>query len=123
MYLYLEGVVQDVDTIRYATKEAMEARGVAVFPEHEIIKINPKEHKVRVKDVKTGQEKEESYDKLILSVGSVPFVLDVPGKDLENVVLFGGRQSAEDLRYKTVDPSIKNVVVVGRRKAWSSSHE
>lgn len=113
MYLYLEGIVKDVDTIRYATKEGMESRGVSVFPEHEIIKINAKEHTVVVKDLSSGLEKTENYDKLILSVGSVPFTLDVPGKDLENVVLFGGRQSAESLRYKTVDPSVENVVVVG----------
>lgn len=113
MYLYLEGIVKDVDTIRYATKEGMEAHGVEVYPEHEILKINTKEHSVLVKDLTTGVEREESYDKLILSVGSIPFTLDVDGKDLENVVLFGGRQSAEYLRHKTVDPNIKNVVVVG----------
>lgn len=113
MYLYLEGIVKDVDTIRYATKEGMEKRGVEVYPEHEIVKINPKDHTVVVRDLVKNEERIESYDKLILSVGSVPFVPPVEGTDLENVVLFGGRQSAEDLRYKTVDPSIKNVVIVG----------
>lgn len=113
MYLYLEGIVKDVDTIRYATKEAMEEKGVEVYPESEIVKINSKEHTVLVRDLTSGKERLESYDKLILSVGSVPFVPNVEGKDLENVVLFGGRMSAEDLRYKTVNPNIKNVVIVG----------
>lgn len=111
--MYLEGTVKDVDTIRYATKEGMEARGVEVYPNTELLSFDAERHVARFKDLVSGKEREESYDKLILSPGSVPFIPDVPGKDLENVVGFGGRQSAEDLRYKCVTPAIKNVVVIG----------
>lgn len=93
-------------------KRVWRIRGVEVYPNHEIIKINDTNKKLIVKNLETNEERTESYDKLILSVGSVPFVPNIKGKDLENVVLFGGRQFAEELRYKTVNPDVKNVVVV-----------
>ncbi|MDO5695823.1 MAG: FAD-dependent oxidoreductase [Eubacteriales bacterium] len=111
--MYLEGTVKDVDTIRYATKEGMEARGVEVFVEQEITSIDPQAHTVEVKDHKTGKVRTESYDKLILSPGSNPFIPPIEGVDMDGIYGFGGRDNAELLRYKTVTPDIKNVVVVG----------
>lgn len=113
MYLYLEGAVHDVDTIRYATKEGMEARGVEVYPSTEIFSIDPEAHSVEVRYLPTGEVRTESYDKLIISPGSVPFVPEIKNSGLENIVGFGGRDSAVDLRYKTVNPDIHEVVVIG----------
>lgn len=113
MHLYLEGVVKDVDTIRYASKEGMEARGVEVFPETQVINIDPSGHKITVKDLTNDEIRDESYDKLILAVGVKPFELKLDGYDLKNVQGMGGRDSAVDLRNKALDPSIKNVVVIG----------
>ncbi len=40
----------------------------------------------------SGEERVENYDKLIISPGAVPFELDIPGKDLDNIYLMRGRQ-------------------------------
>ncbi|MEL1206105.1 NAD(P)/FAD-dependent oxidoreductase, partial [Staphylococcus epidermidis] len=66
-----------------------------------------------MKDLKNNTTREESYDKLVLSVGAVPFELPVPGRDLENVYAMRGRDWAIKLKAKTVDPTVKNVVVIG----------
>ncbi len=113
MHLYLEGTVKDVDSIRYSSAESMRARGVEVFPHTEVIELMPAAHEIRVLDRELGEERVESYDRLILGVGMAPNLPDIPGLDLENVALFGGRDSAEYLRYKEVDPSIHEVVIVG----------
>ncbi|EOL44359.1 FAD-dependent oxidoreductase [Enterococcus caccae] len=113
MQLYLEGKVKDVNSVRYMTGEKMESRGVNVFSNTEITEIKPESHQVVVKDLLSGEERVESYDKLIISPGAVPFELNVPGKDLENIYLMRGRKWAIKLKAKTVDPEVNNVVVIG----------
>lgn len=111
--MYLEGVVKNVDSIRYMTAEGMEKRGVRVFTNTEITKVIPDKHEVEVLDHVTGKTRTETYDKLILSPGANPFILPVPGHDLENIETMRGRQDTVDLKMDTVNPNIKNVVVVG----------
>lgn len=111
--MYLEGVVKDVNSIRYMTAEEMEQRGVRVFTNTEITKVIPEKHEVEVLDHLSGQPRVENYDKLILSPGADPFILPVPGNDLENIETMRGRQDTIDLRRHSVDPDIQNVVVVG----------
>ncbi|MGX7243358.1 FAD-dependent oxidoreductase [Enterococcus quebecensis] len=113
MQLYLEGKVKDVNSVRYMTAENMENRGVSVFSNTEITAINAEEHQVTVKDLLTNTERIEAYDKLIISPGAIPFELNVPGKDLENIYLMRGRKWAIKLKAKTVDPDVNNVVVIG----------
>lgn len=113
MQLYLEGKVKDVNTVRYMTAEKMESRGVSVFLNSEIMKIKPEYHQVVVKELLSGTERVEKYDKLIISPGAVPFELNVQGKELENIYLMRGRKWAIKLRQKTIDPEVKDVVVIG----------
>src|SRR5699024_9231869 len=56
-------------------------------------------------------EKEESYDKLFLSPGAVPFELPVPGNDMENVFYLRGREWADAV--KKAMPEAKQAVVIG----------
>ena len=75
----------------------MESRGVNVFSNTEITAIQPKEHQVTVKDLVSGEERVENYDKLIISPGAVPFELDIR-KDLDNIYLMRGRQCTIKLK-------------------------
>ncbi|CAM3219231.1 FAD-dependent oxidoreductase [Vagococcus fessus] len=111
--MYLEGVVKDVNSIRYMTAEEMEKRGVRVFTNQEIIKLEADKHQVQVMDHISGEVRTEDYDKIILSPGANPFILPVPGNDLQNIETMRGRQDTIDLRLKSVDPDIQNVTVIG----------
>jgi NADH peroxidase len=72
MQLYLEGVVKDVNSVRYATEEGESAKGVHVFTQQEVVSVAATRHSVHVVDHATGDERDESYDRLILSPGAVP---------------------------------------------------
>lgn len=113
MQLYLEGVVKDVNSVRYATAEGMRAQGVHVFVQQEVTAVEPNAHKVTVVNHTDNSTREESYDKLILSAGAIPAQIPIPGKDLENVYAMRGRDWAIKIKAKTVDPDVKNVVVIG----------
>ncbi|MDO5734788.1 MAG: FAD-dependent oxidoreductase [Eubacteriales bacterium] len=113
MHLYLEGTVKDVNSIRYSSAESMRQRGVEVFPSTQVLEIFPEKHEIKVKDLKSNEERIESYDRLILGAGMSPNIPQIEGLDLKNVKLFGGRDSAELLRYKEVNPAIEDVVIIG----------
>lgn len=111
--LYLQGVVKDVNSVSYATIDGMEAKGVHVHINSEVTSVDPEAHTIKVVDVNNGTETESKYDKLVLSVGAVPFELPVPGKDLKNIYAMRGRDWAILLKKAEVDPEIKNVAVIG----------
>ncbi|KRL68144.1 FAD-dependent oxidoreductase [Companilactobacillus versmoldensis] len=113
MQLYLEGKVKKVNSVSYATPEEMEKKGVSVFLQQEITKIDPEKHEVEVVNHVDNETRTEKYDKLVLSAGAVPTQIPVDGSDLQNIYAMRGRDWAMKLKAKTVDPNVNNVVVVG----------
>ena len=65
---------------------------------HEVKAIHPDRKTVSVKNLETGEEFEESYDKLILSPGAKPAQPRLPGVGLEN--LFTLRTVEDTFRIK-----------------------
>ncbi|AXX64775.1 FAD-dependent oxidoreductase [Bombilactobacillus bombi] len=113
MQLYLEGVVKDVNSVSYATKEDMEKKGVHVFIQQDVTAINSTEHQVTVHNLADDTTRTESYDKLIISTGAVPAQIPVAGNDLKNIYFMRGRDWAMKLKRATVEPLIDKVVVIG----------
>ncbi|MCI8302824.1 MAG: FAD-dependent oxidoreductase [Oscillospiraceae bacterium] len=66
---------------------------------HEVTAIHPDKKTVSVKNLETGEEFEESYDKLILSPGAKPTQPKVPGTGLDRV--FTLRTVEDTFRIKT----------------------
>ncbi|MDF7637385.1 FAD-dependent oxidoreductase [Leuconostocaceae bacterium ESL0958] len=113
MQLYLEDKVSRRDDVRNFKEADIEQYGGKVFKNHEVTAIDTDAKKVTVKDVRTGDSIEDSYDKLIVSSGVSPVTLPVPGADMENVYLMRGRDWATKIYDKTHDNAVENVVVVG----------
>ncbi|TPR19569.1 FAD-dependent oxidoreductase [Apilactobacillus timberlakei] len=113
MQLYLEGVVKHVNDVSYAKPDQMHKAGVDVFVKQEISAIDPANHSVHVLNHNDGSERDEHYDKLIISPGANPASLGVKGEDLQNIYKMRGRDWAIKLKEKTVDPDVKNVAVIG----------
>ena len=90
--------------------------GANVFMEHDVISIDTEAKTLLIKDLNTGDIREDSYDKLIYAAGSWP--VDIPGipeenADLENVMLCKLYQHAEELIRKADSPDIESVAVIG----------
>jgi len=109
--LYVGGVIKEPAGLFYSSPEALEELGVKTKMEHDVIKVNTDNKTVIVKDLKTGLEFEDAYDKLILTTGSWPLQPDIPGSDLENVLLSKNYNHSNVIIEKAKDA--KKVVVVG----------
>lgn len=112
MALWIGKQISGPEGLFYATKEGLESKGAKIYMETEVNEIDF-ENKIVYATGKDGKKYEEKYDKLILSTGSLPIDLNIPGKDLENVQFVKLYQHAEDVIKKLENKELKNIVVVG----------
>ena len=83
---YIGGVIEDPEDLTLQTPESFFSRfRVQMKVRHEVTAIHPDRKTVSVKNLETGEEFEESYDKLILSPGAKPTQPKLPGVGLEKV--------------------------------------
>lgn len=83
---YIGGVIQDRSALTLQTPQGFWDRfRIDVKVHHEVTAIDPEGKTVTVKNLETGDELTERYDKLLLSPGAVPVTFHLPGKDLDGV--------------------------------------
>lgn len=113
MALWIGHQISCGDGLFYSNKAALEAAGATVKMETEVTSVDYANKKVFY-TTKDGQKGEESYDKLILSTGSLPVIPPIPGLDLPYIQKAKLYQDAK-LAVEQIknDPSIKKVTVVG----------
>ena len=96
---YIGGVITDQEELTLQTPESFFSRvRVDMKVRHEVTAIYPDRKAVSVKNLITGDEWEESYDKLILSPGAKPTQPRLPGVGLDK--LFTLRTVEDTFRMK-----------------------
>lgn len=110
---YIGDVIKDKDRLQLQTPESFNARfNVDVRVNNEVISIDRQAKKVKVKNLTNNNIYEETYDKLILSPGAKPIVLNNDWLKIEGV--FSLRNIPDTYRIKEYsEKNIKSVVVVG----------
>ena len=89
---YLGGLVESAGALVMMTPEGFKAQhNVDVFVNSEVTAIHRDRKTVTVKDVLTGEEREESYDKLVLAPGASPIMpKSIKGIDRDHVFSIRG---------------------------------
>lgn len=96
---YIGDVITDPEDLTLQTPENFFSRfRVNMKVRHEVTAIHPDKKTVSVKNLQTGEEFEESYDKLILSPGAKPTQPRLPGLGLDK--LFTLRTVEDTFRIK-----------------------
>ena len=96
---YIGGVIEDPEALTLQTPESFFARfRVDMRVHHEVTALHPDRKTVSVKNLETGEEFEEPYDKLLLSPGAKPTQPRLPGVGLEK--LFTLRTVEDTFRIK-----------------------
>ena len=81
--------------------------------EHEVLSIDRAAKTVRVKNLSTGEEYTEAYDKLILSPGANAFVPQLPGMENANIFVVKNVVDIAKLYEFVHSGNVKKVTVVG----------
>ncbi len=111
---FIGGEITDRNMLTLQTPESFRKRfNIDVRIKSEAVKISPDTHTVTARNADTGEEYEESFDKLILSPGAEPIRPDIKGIELPHV--FTLRNIPDTMKIKNfVDSSKpKRAVVVG----------
>lgn len=96
---YIGDVITDPEDLTLQTPESFYTRfRIYMKVRHEVTSIHPDRKTVSVKNLETGEEFEEEYDKLILSPGAKPTQPRIPGTGIDR--LFTLRTVEDTLRIK-----------------------
>jgi NADPH-dependent 2,4-dienoyl-CoA reductase/sulfur reductase-like enzyme len=112
---YIGGVIEERNKLLVQTAEGMSKRfRLDIRPLNEVTAIHRDRKTVSVRNVKTGEEYEETYDILILSPGAKPIVPPIPGIE-EAEALFTLRTVPDTDRIKTYidEQKPRRAVVIG----------
>lgn len=104
-------VIEDTNSLFYNSPENLAKLGVITNMKHEVLNIDFDKKTLEVKNLMTEEVFEDSYDKLVLTLGSWPIVPKFEGGDLENIVLCKNHDHALNIIEKAKDA--KNVVIIG----------
>ncbi|MEZ6047421.1 MAG: FAD-dependent oxidoreductase [Planctomycetaceae bacterium] len=110
--------IEDREKLLVATPELFQKRfQIQAKTRHEVLSIDKAHKSVRVKNLDTGEEFDQAYDKLILSPGAAPIVPPIEGVHSENVFSLRNIEDMDRIKQKLTsglaDKSIKRAVVVG----------
>ena len=111
---FIGGVITDKSKLTLQTPESFKARfNIDVRVQSEAVKIDPAQKTVAVKDLKTGEIYNESYDNLILSPGAEPVKPNIEGADASFV--FTLRNIPDTMKIKAFlnEKQPRDAVVVG----------
>lgn len=96
---YIGDTITDPEVLTLQTPESFFSRfRITMKVRHEVTAIHTERSTVSVKNLETGAEFEESYDKLLLSPGARPSLPPVPGTDIDR--LFTLRTVEDTFRIK-----------------------
>ncbi|RCW48932.1 NADPH-dependent 2,4-dienoyl-CoA reductase/sulfur reductase-like enzyme [Paenibacillus prosopidis] len=85
--LHVGGVVKDAEQLFYASPEQLAALGVKTYMLHDVLAVDTDAKTIRVRNLVTGDEFADTFDKLVMTTGSWPIIPQMEGIKLENIVL------------------------------------
>ena len=115
---HVGGVIENESSLLVASEALFRERfAIDVRTGCEAIAISPREKKVKLRSVKTGEVTEHAYDKLVLSPGAVSIRPPLPGIDLPGIfqvrTVPDARQIKEWIKSRRAEGPPMRAVVVG----------
>ncbi|MBS6627859.1 MAG: FAD-dependent oxidoreductase [Clostridiales bacterium] len=111
---YIGGEIRDRSALTLQTPQSFLTRfNIDVRVRCEAVKIDPAAKTVTLRDLESGGETLESYDKLILSPGASPVRPPIPGAELEGVFTLRNIPDTDAIRAYMESRAAKSALIVG----------
>ncbi len=111
---YIGGVIEQRESLIVETKENLSSKfnlDIRIFSE--VIKIDKTNKVVTIREVKTGREYQESFDKLILSPGANPIVPPTPGIKSSRVFTLRNIPDTDKIKAFVSEHKPQSAVIIG----------
>lgn len=113
MPYHIGDVIADRSKLAITTPERLRERfALDVRVRSEVVSIDRRAKTVRVRELATGREYDQPYDKLLLAPGAAPFRPPIPGADLPGIHVLRDLGDMDRIR-QTVDRGIDRAVILG----------
>ncbi|MCR8645017.1 FAD-dependent oxidoreductase [Paenibacillus sp. N1-5-1-14] len=109
--LYVGGVVADAKGLFYSSPEQLADLGVTMRMQHEVVSVDTAGKSLCARNLVTGEEYEDTFDKLIMTTGSWPIIPKLEGIELDNIVLSKNFNHSNTIIEKA--KTAKNIIVIG----------
>ncbi|MDO3410157.1 FAD-dependent oxidoreductase [Saccharibacillus sp. CPCC 101409] len=109
--LYVGGVVKDPNGLFYSSPEHLMTLGVQTRMRHEVLNVDAAGKTLTVRNLETGEEFGDTFDKLIVTTGSWPIVPQFEGIELDNIILSKNFNHSNTIIEKA--KTANRVVVIG----------
>lgn len=93
--------------------EKFKETGIDISVEHEVLSIDVPSKKITVKNLKTDETFEDSYDKLMIATGASAIIPPIKNFNIENVYTLKSLEDGRILKEKMKDKDIKKVAIIG----------
>ena len=111
---FIGGVIEEESALTLQSPEGFWSRfHIAVKTSHEVTAIHPDAHTVDVRNLLTGEEFVETYDKLILSPGAHPIRPELPGIDSDKIFSLRTVEDTLPIHDYVQEHRPKSAVVIG----------
>jgi NADPH-dependent 2,4-dienoyl-CoA reductase/sulfur reductase-like enzyme/rhodanese-related sulfurtransferase len=111
---YIGGSIGEEGKLILQTPKSLNERfNIDVRINAEVVGIDREAKKVKARNLKTNEEYEESYDKLVLSPGAFPFSPPIPGIDSPGVFTLRVIPEATRIKDYIREKNAKSAVIVG----------
>ncbi|OGV66317.1 MAG: pyridine nucleotide-disulfide oxidoreductase [Lentisphaerae bacterium RIFOXYA12_FULL_48_11] len=110
---HIGGIIKDRESLLLQTPQSLkESLNLDVRVEQEVINIDRTKHTVTVKELQTGREYTETYNKLVLCPGASPIKPPLPGIDHPSIYVLRNIDDMDQIKAK-IDAGAKRAIVIG----------
>lgn len=111
---YIGDEIKERERLVVQTPEALrELMDIEVRTGNEVLTVNPGAKTIKAKDLETGREYDEAYDKLLLAPGGSPVKPPIPGSDHPAIHTLWTIPDTDKIRAMVDDGNVKKALVVG----------
>lgn len=111
---YIGDVIKNRDSLLLQKPEVMKARfDIDVRTSSEVTAIHTDRKSVEIKDKKTGETYEESYDDLVIATGSSPLVPPIPGIDGPDIHTLWTIPDTDQIKQVLAEKKPRRAAVIG----------
>ena len=110
---FVGGFFEDENEMIARTPEKFKESGIDINVNHEVLKVDPKTKTIKVKNIKTGDVFEDTYDKLMIATGASAIIPPIKNFEIGNVHTLKSMEDGITLKEKMKDSKIKNVSIIG----------
>ncbi|AGT27672.1 CoA-disulfide reductase [Borrelia miyamotoi] len=110
---FIGGFFDEPNNMIARTSDEFAQNGISVFTEHEVIKVDTKNNTIKIKNLKTKQIFNDTYDKLVIATGANPIIPPISNIQLNNFYTVKNMQDGKELRALFEKKTINDIVIIG----------